>query len=243
MSAAKKVFITLFLLILGYQATYAQFNDTTHYHATLAASGTINRADEGNSYLLNNALNFGVKQKDFTMNATNTWIYGKQNNTLTNNDFSSALVFNLYKTFPHFYYWGLVNYNTSYSLKINNQLLAGGGIAYSFIDEKNAYINLSDGVLYDQSDLLAGVTDDTYRNSLRLQFHFAIKDALTLDGSNFLQNSFSRGNDYIIRSTTTLGLKLRKWISLTTSLTYNKMNITNSDNLIFTYGLTLDRYF
>lgn len=243
MSAAKEVLITLFLLILGYQATYAQFNDTTHYHATLAASGTINRADEGNSYLLNNALNFGIKQKDFTMNATNTWIYGKQDNTLTNNDFSSALVFNLYKTFPHFYYWGLVNYNTSYSLKINNQLLAGGGIAYSFIDEKNAYINLSDGVLYDQSDLLAGITDDTYRNSLRLQFHFAIKDAFTLDGSNFLQNSFSRGNDYIIRSTTTLGLKLRKWISLTTSLTYNKMNITNSDNLIFTYGLTLDKYF
>jgi len=243
MGAAKKQLLILFLFILCYHTTRAQFNDTTHYHTALIASGSINKTYEGSSYLLNNALNFGIKQKDFTMNAANSWIYGKQDNTLTNNDFSSALVFNLYKTLPHFYYWGLVNYNTSYSLKINNQLLAGVGIAYSFIDKPSIYINLSDGVLYDQSDLLAGITDDTYRNSLRLQFHFVVKDVFTFDGSNFLQNSFSRGNDYIIRSTTTLGLKLRKWISLTTSLTYNKMNITNSDNLIFTYGLTLDKYF
>ncbi|MEO6522840.1 MAG: hypothetical protein ABIN91_14245 [Mucilaginibacter sp.] len=64
-----------------------------------------------------------------------------------------------------------------------------------------------------------------------------------MDSNNFLQSSFSDSNDYIIRSTTTLGLKLRKWISLTTSLNYNKLNITNSQNLNFTYGLTLDKFF
>jgi len=77
---------------------------------------------------------------------------------------------------------------------------------------------------------------------LRLQFHFA-SDVFTLDGSNFYQPSFSRGNDYIITTTTTFGIKLRKWISLTTALNYNKMSITQSDNLIFTYGLTIDTYF
>lgn len=177
------------------------------------------------------------------LNATNTWVYGQQNNVLTNNDFSSALFLNLYKTFPHFYYWGLLNYNTSYSLKINNQLLAGLGIAYSLIDKKDAYVNLSDGVLFDQSDLLVNDIYHTYRNSLRLQFHFAWADIATLDGSNFLQSSFSNQHDYIIRTTTSLGLKLRKWISLTTTLNYNKMNITSSNNLTFTYGLTLDKYF
>ncbi|MFA6084584.1 hypothetical protein [Mucilaginibacter sp.] len=40
-----------------------------------------------------------------------------------------------------------------------------------------------------------------------------------------------------------MGFRLRKWISLTTSLTYNKMNITSSDNLNFTYGLAFDKYF
>ena len=233
---------TLILLILASITARAQFNDTTHYHLNIASTGSINKTDDSKAYLLNNALSFAIKQKDFSLSSTNSWIYGKQNNLLTNNDYSSSLVFNLYKTFPHFYYWGLVNYNTSYSLKINNQILAGGGIAYSFIDKKNAYVNLSDGVLYDQSDLVVINNYHTYRNSFRLQFHFA-SDLFTLDGSNFLQNSFSRDNDYIIRTTTTLGIKLRKWISLTTTLNYNKMSITQSDNLIFTYGLTLDKYF
>jgi hypothetical protein len=233
---------TLILLILASITARAQFNDTTHYHLNIASTGSINKTDDSKAYLLNNALSFAIKQKDFSLSSTNSWIYGKQNNLLTNNDYSSSLVFNLYKTFPHFYYWGLVNYNTSYSLKINNQILAGGGIAYSFIDKKNAYVNLSDGLLYDQSDLVVINNYHTYRNSLRLQFHFA-SDLFTLDGSNFLQNSFSRDNDYIIRTTTTLGIKLRKWISLTTALNYNKMSITQSDNLIFTYGLTLDKYF
>ena len=235
--------IILVLLSLCYQTASAQYDDTTHYHAVLASSGSINKTNTDRAYLLNNSLNFGIKKNNMVLNATNTWVYGKQNNTLTNNDFSSSLFFNLYTTFKHFYYWGLLNYNTSYSLKVNNQLLAGAGVAYSVIDKKDAYINISDGILYDQSNLLADLNYNTYRNSLRLQYHFAVKELITLDGSNFLQSSLSKSNDYIIRSTTTLGFKLRKWISLTTSLTYNKMNITSSDNLNFTYGLVFDKYF
>jgi hypothetical protein len=235
--------LTLLLLLLGCKMAYGQYTDTTHYHIQMASSGSINRTDDGTAYLLNNSLNFGVKEKSMVLNATNSWVYGKQNNVLTNNDLSSALVFNLYKTFPHFYYWGLLNYNTSYSLKINNQFLGGAGVAYSVIDKKTIYINFSDGLLYDQSDLLGTGNYHTYRNSFRLQYHFAVRDLLTLDGSNFLQSSLSNGSDYIIRTTTTLGLKLRKWISLTTALSYNKMSITHSDNLIFTYGLAVDKYF
>lgn len=241
-----KIFLTVILFCTTLTA-YSQFNDTTHYHLTLASTGSINKTDGNTAYLLNNSLNFGLKKKDVYLSSSNNWIYGQQNNVLTNNDFSSVLFLNLYKTFPHFYYWGLVNYNTSYSLKINNQLLAGGGVAYNILDKDDARVNLSDGVLFDRSDLIANLTNlnyHTYRNSFRLQFHFAIsKDLVTIDGSNFLQSSFNDGNDYIIRSTTTIGLKLRKWISLTTSLNYNKMYITDSDNLIFTYGITLDKLF
>ncbi|GAA4322149.1 hypothetical protein GCM10023149_22290 [Mucilaginibacter gynuensis] len=238
----KYTFTTL-LLCVSCLIARAQFTDSTHYHAVLSSSGAINKTNDGRSYLLNNSLNFGVKKKSITFNTSNTWIYGKQNKELTNNDFSSSVYVNLYKTFNHFYYWGLVNYNTSYSLKVNNQLLAGAGVAYSFFDKPNVYVNVSDGVLYDQSNLLVNEIYNTYRNSFRLQFHFLIKDMITLDGSHFLQSSFSNGNDYIIRSNTTLGIRLRKWISLTTALNYNRMNITRSDNLNFTYGLSLDKHF
>jgi len=238
-----KLFVPLLLLCSCYARSFAQYSDSTNYHILLTSTGSINRTNEDRAYLLNNAFNFGLKKKSFVLNSTSAWLYGKQNNNLTNNDFSTTLNFNLYKTFPHFYYWGLVNYNTSYSLKLKNQLLAGGGIAYSILDKENAYINISNGLLFDQSSLIVGDSYHTFRNSLRLQYHFIIKNLITIDGNHFLQNSFSRKGDYIIRSSATLGLKLRKWISLTTALNYNKLNITSSENLNLTYGLTLDKYF
>jgi hypothetical protein len=238
-----KFFVPLFFLLLFYLRSVAQYTDSTNYHVLLTSTGSINRTNDDRAYLLNNALNFGLKKKNFVLNSSSAWLYGKQNNNLTNNDFSTTLNFNLYKTFPHFYYWGLVNYNTSYSLKLKNQLLAGAGIAYSILDKENAYINISNGVLFDQSSLIVGDSYHTYRNSLRLQYHFIIKELITIDGNHFLQNSFNRKGDYIIRSSATLGLKLRKWISLTTALNYNKLNITSSENLNLTYGLTLDKYF
>jgi hypothetical protein len=237
----------LFAALLCCKLACAQFNDTVNYHVLLSPSGSINRTNDGTTYLLNNAFKFNVKKKDISLNFNNNWIYGKQNTTLTNNDFSSSLDFNLYKTFPHFFYWGLANYNTSYSLKINNQLLTGAGIAYSLVDTKTGYFNISDGLLYDQSDLILPNTlrdvYHTYRNSLRVSYRFIYKDILVWDGSNFLQNSLDRRYDYIIRSTTNLSLKLRKWLSLTSSLNYNRQNRTQSDNLLFTYGLTAEKYF
>jgi len=141
----------------------------------------------------------------------------------------------------------LANYNTSYSLKVNNELLAGAGIAYSIIDRKNAYLNVSDGVLYDTSDLTLPDNNrdvyQTYRNSFRLSFKFGIDDKLELNSKSFLQNSFQNSSDYIIKSTTNFSFKLNKWLDLTTALTYNRQNRTQGENLLFTYGLTLEKYF
>lgn len=233
----------LILSLLITTTAFAQFNDTTHYHLALASTGSINRTDANSAYLLNNALVFGIKQKNVTLTATNVWVYGAQNSVLTNNDFSSTLYANINTGVKQLYYWGLVNYNASYSLKINNQLLAGAGLAYDIIDKANIRFNLSDGVLYDESSLLTTLNYNTYRNSLRVQLRFNAMDMVSFESVNFLQSSFNDGNDYIIRSNTTLGLKLRKWISLTTSLAYNKMNITSTQNLTFTYGLALDEFF
>lgn len=238
-----KITLLLIFTLLIQQLCVAQYTDSTQNHIVLLSTGSINRTNTDKAYLLNNALSYGLKRKSIVLNSSTAWLYGKQNGSLSNNDFSTALNFNLYKTFPHFYYWGLLNYNTSYSLKLKNQFLGGLGIAYSLLDKENAYINISDGVLFDQSSLVAGENYNTYRNSIRLQYHFAIKEILTIDGSHYVQSSFTRPGDHIIRSVTTVGLKIRKWISLTTALNYNKLNITNSENLNFTYGLTLDKYF
>ena len=238
-----KHFLATSLLFFCVATAFGQFNDSTFYRFSVTSTGAINKTNDGRSYLLNNGLNFGIKKKDVVLNATNTFVYGNQNSTLTNRDFSSALNFNLYKTLPNFYYWGLLNYNTSYSLKINNQFLGGLGVAYNFLDSKSSYLNVSNGILYDKSNLLTNLDYNTFRNSFRLAFRFSFNDLVVIDGNNFLQSSLSNGNDYIIKSSTSVSIRLRKWISFTTAFNYNRMNITQRENLLLTYGLTLDKYF
>ncbi|MET1054569.1 MAG: DUF481 domain-containing protein [Pedobacter sp.] len=225
----------------------AQFSDSTHYSVNYTTTGSINKTNDGDTYLLNNAAKFGIRKKTFNLNFSNSWVYGKQDRELTNNDFSSSLDFNLYSAIPHFFYWGLATYNTSRSLKINNQLLAGAGVAYSIYDRKNVYINVSDGVLFDSSDLLLenDVPDvyQTYRNSLRVVFKFTIREFITIDNSTFFQPSLKKWEDYNFRSNSALSFKVSKWLNLTTALNYNRISRTDRENLLLTYGLSFEKYF
>ncbi len=189
----------------------------------------------------------GIKRKDIVLNSSNKWLYGEQNNKLTNNDISSVLDFNLYKTFPHFYYWGLLIYNSSYSLRVNNQLQGGLGIAYNVIDKTRLVVNLSDGIIYDYSDInLEDGTREVYgtpRNSFRLHVKWNVKDRLIFSGNGFLQNSLEYSDDYIIKSDASLAIKLKKWLSLTSTFSYNEMSRTKASNLLVTYGITIEKYF
>jgi len=241
-----KFYLTILMTAIGYHC-FAQYTDSTTRYISYASTGSINKADNSTAYLLNNAVKLGIKKKSVNFNFNNTWAYGKQNSNITNNDFSSSLDFNLYKGIPHSFFWGLANYNTSYSLKITNQLLAGGGIAYSVLDRPKAYLNFSDGILYDYSDLkLEDGSQDKYsssRNSFRLMYKFLIGSFIELSGSNFLQNSLSDQHDFIIRTNNKASFKMSKWLSLTTQLDFNKMNRTKKENLLLSYGLSFERYF
>lgn len=225
----------------------AQFNDSTHYYISYGATGIINQTNDGKSYVLNNNFKFNVRKKSISLNATNSWIYGQQDHNLTNNDFVSTLDFNLYKGPPHFFYWGLANYTTSVSLKINDQLQTGAGVAYSVIDRQYAYLNISDGLLYEKSDLVVNDnTRDVYstaRNSFRLRFRFEIQHLFVIDGIGFIQNSLSNADDYIVKSITNFSVKVRKWLSFTTSVNYNRVNRTQRETLLLNFGLTAEKYF
>lgn len=125
--------------------------------------------------------------------------------------------------------------------------MGGVGIAYSIFDRPSAYLNLSDGLLVDHTDLdlSNGITDkyETLRNSFRINYKFIIAKSLNLSGSNFLQSSLSTRSDYIIKSSNSLNYKINKWLNLTAQLDYNKMNRNKRDNLLLTYGLSFERYF
>lgn len=245
-SVAKKKLITLIFVLITANL-FAQFNDSTHHYLNYSSTGSINKTQDGNAYLLNNGLKLSIKKKSFVSNFSNSWIYGKQNKSLTNNDFSSTLDFNLYKTLPRFYYWGLANYNTSYSLNINHQLLTGLGVAYNIIDKENQKLNISNGILYDRSDIvLENELREVYstaRNSFRLSFKFTIWSRVILESTSFIQNSFEYKDDYIIRSASGITVPLAKWVAFTTNFTYNRFNRTARENMLLNYGLKVEKYF
>lgn len=242
----KRTFLLLIFVMLS-KAVVAQFNDSTHYYIRYLSTGSINSTDEGHSYLLNNALKLGVSKAKFTMNGNASYVYGEANDVISNNDFSSSVDFNYKSTLPHLYYWGLANYDKSISLKINDRLQSGVGLGYSLLETKTSFLNISDGILYEKSDLfLKDTIHDvyhTFRNSFRVSYRFVIKDIIIIDGVNYYQNSLSHGEDYIIKSTTNLSIKLRKWLLLTSSLQYNRLNRTGKENFLLNYGITVEKYF
>jgi hypothetical protein len=237
----------LLLAIVCYTTAWGQFSDSVHYYGKFSSAGSINTTQDGRSYLLNNSFKLGVSKKKIALNASGGWVYGEQDSVKTNNDFTSSMDFSLFRAVRQIYYWGLANYDKSYSLKINDRFQGGAGIAYNILERKGAYLSLSDGILFEKSDLFLEDTIrdvyHTFRNSFRLAYKFVIHDIVIIDGTHFLQNSLSHGSDVTIRSTSNLSILLRKWLSITATMTYNKLNRTGRENLLFNYGLTVEKYF
>lgn len=248
--AGLRVYVCIFFgaLMLMSCDSLGQFNDTVNYYINFASTGNINKTNEGTSYLLNNNFRYSISKKSISLNTTNSWMYGKQLGNLTNNDFFSGLDFNLYKTLYNFYYWGLGSYEKSVSLKINHRLQTGAGIGYNLVNRKNTLVILSDGILYEKGDLYDNPETGTneyeiFRNSFRLKFRVIIREIIVIEGYDFLQHALSDRKDYIIKSNTSLSVKLKKWLSLTSAVTYNKLSATGRENLLVTYGISIERYF
>lgn len=237
---------TLLGCLLLYVTGWSQFNDSTHYHVNLAATGTINKTNDADSYILNNTLGFDINKKTISLNFYNNWIYGENLGVQTNNDFTSTLNFDLFRATRTLYYWGLASYTSSYSLKINNQFQTGAGIGVNAVRKKNAELVISDGILFESSNLYDGADKSNYitaRNSLRVKYHWVFWKTITLDGMHFWQPALNDISNYIVRSSNSLTVSLNKWLRIGTSLTYNKFSKTNSENMLINFGVTVDKYF
>jgi hypothetical protein len=214
----------------------------------IASTGNLNRTNDGLTYLLNNGIQFGIKKQRFTLNSNSTWVYGNALGSLTNNDVVSTLDFNFNnKKIKDFYYWGLINFTSSYSLKINEQLQNGAGLAYRFINKNGIMLSVSDGILFERSNIIQGDASElkyqTFRNSLRMQFNLKYKELITFTSQGFWQPSLQYSDDYIVTANVSLAFKIWKWVSLTTSMNYNRLSRTDKENLTFTYGIVAQRFF
>src|SRR5881628_3637425 len=138
-----KKLLLLTIIIMYRQFAFAQFTDSTNHYISYAATGILNKTNTSHSYVITNGIKYSIRRKRERLNAGGTWIYGRQQQLLTNNDLSSSVDFNLYRLLPHFYYWGLTAFDKSYSLRVNYRLQAGFGAAYNLIDQENTSLNIS----------------------------------------------------------------------------------------------------
>ena len=223
-----------------------RLSDSIRFHLAITSTGSLNQSDNTNTYLMNNALRLNAVHRLFSVNLFSSYVYGLSAQSLTNNDVIASIDGNYYQPHTKFFYWILVNYTSSYSLKIKGLFQSGAGAAYAFIKTKTNRLNISDGVLYEKDNLYIDTLHDiysTFRNSFRLAFKWTVINKVVFEGSNFIQNSFSNKNDYIIRSNLVLAINLNKWFSLTSAFIYNRFNRTGQQNTLLTYGLRIEKDF
>ena len=242
-----KIILFFIAIICFSQAAFSQFNDSVHHHFSFASTAIYNKTKEVSSFVLNNNAGYEINQKKIAFNTAASWIYGKQQKKLSNNDVSVFANVDYLKEVQALYYWALVNFDESYSLKINYRFQSGVGAGYTFVNTPDLNLELSDGFLYESSDLTDAVLGkdiyQTVRNSLRLKYRWSYKNTFSLQGTNFVQPSIISFDDYILKFKNQLYVKLNQWLSVNASMEYNKISRTNRENLLVTYGLAVSKYF
>jgi hypothetical protein len=109
---------------------FGQLKDSLRQYLNLTTTGTYNKTEISRSYLFSNSLNYNINKKAIKADLQSRWLFGKQQQLLLNNDLYNSFYLNWYNSVPRFNYWLLFNYNSIFSLKINNQLQYGLGVAY-----------------------------------------------------------------------------------------------------------------
>lgn len=244
----KKNVCVILLLFFMSGSAFAQYADTMTYHIKAQLAGVFNKTNTTQSFIANNGIQYSMSRVHTSFNWNGNWIYGKQNGNLTNNDFSSIMDYNLYNKKKRLYAWWFAAYDKNFSLKIINRLQGGFGLGYIFVDNTVLNLNVSEGIIYENSNLDQTadpkVMDiETFRNSLRLKYTLNLNKIVILHGSNYWQQSLESKEDYIIKSMNSLNVKIRQWLSISVIMNYNKINITQRENFMLTYGLTFDKTF
>ncbi|MBO9634704.1 MAG: DUF481 domain-containing protein, partial [Chitinophagaceae bacterium] len=192
---------------------YGQFSDSVNHYINFSGTGNLNRTNTGTTYLLNNVLKFQINKEKISLNSMASHVYGQNPTSKSNDDYYAILNLDFLKGVQKLYYWGLTGFEKSFSLKVDSRFQAGAGVGYIFLNKDRSNLELSDGFLYETSNLsvpdMHGRTSyQAARNSLRLKYRFIIKDIFRIEGTNFFQPSLSDGKDYILKLNTNVSVNL-----------------------------------
>ena len=223
---------------------WGQGVDSIAYKVSLGSTGNFTRSNDQRGYLFNNLAKASRDGKNLFWQGTGGWIYSAQSGVKVNNDFMAVLESDVLKKQQRLYYWGLGTFDKSFSLKIDRRIQVGAGVGYTVVDNDKGVLVLSDGFLYERGKLtdaeLGYLNYGVWRNSFRVKYRWTPRPLLTIDGSAFVQPSLFSWDDTIIKAATTVSFKINKWLSIMTACTYNRLTLSGRENLIVTYGVTME---
>lgn len=235
--------VTAFLSLSPIHAQQETEKNTTYHTFQINTGGNYSQSSAKKvSMMFNNKLGYSVSKDKLVLNANASWVYETQNKTLSKNDFNFTLDFNYYfNEFKRFYGWGLNNYETAYSLKINHKYQAGVGLAYELIDDDVWFLRLSNGLLWETSNIIdAGeqLLYETWRNSFRLQFRAHYYEKIQFKYTGFWQPSIIDFDDQLLKMNAQLLIKIWKELDFKLEGQYNMVTRTKQENMLFTYGFS-----
>ena len=209
-----------------------------------AADGTIT-AGNINRALIQLASSFDYRlSKDFKFSSNPSFVYGRQNGLLAERewfgDFRTTL-------FPErrFYYLGFGSFERSNLRQINRRWTVAGGVGYKLLNQKKAYISVTNVVLQEFTDFTELNDINIIRNSTRLYGEYTFGgDRYTVTHTAYYQPALNRAN-LRWNATLSLTIKLSSLINLRSTLAnaYESLVVPGRQNndLRFTVGLVYER--
>ncbi|MFC5409668.1 DUF481 domain-containing protein [Larkinella bovis] len=222
-------------------------SDPTGFHYKLTADGTVTAGNVNRALIqVGGSFDWAVSQL-FRFASNPSFAYGRQNQQLNERE----ILADFRTSFLHerrFYYLGFGAVEISNLRKIRQRLTGGAGGGYKFLSRKNAYLSVTNVLLYEYTDFItnsAEVKDvNVLRNSTRVFGEYQWDDGrYSVTHTVFLQPALNQPN-LRWNGNVSFQLRLTSLISVRTSVqnSYESLVAVGRKNNDFrwTTGLVLE---
>lgn len=233
-----KIIYTILLILFSsnISAQLFQQDTTAKLKMNISLKGYFNNTSTSQTILGSESFSTTYKTKRIEYNTFTTYIWGRTNEKMTNDDISTGFYVDIRKD-RRLYTWLVGQYDKSLSLDIDYRFQSGSGLGFFIVREKGFYINLSNGLICETNSI---EQDIFLRNSSRLKFNLKHKN-LSLESTTYYQPSLCHNGDIIFKNLNTLDLKINGGLSFQISLMNNYVSVQDKKNLLYTIGFNYQR--
>ncbi|WP_428667740.1 DUF481 domain-containing protein [Runella sp.] len=155
--------------------------------------------------------------KQFKLSSSPSFIYGKQAKVLAEREFFADIRGSFWHQ-KQVYGLAFLAWDKSNLRHILNRWTQGAGVGVKLVQQKRAYISITNLILHEVTDFLERTDLDVWRNSTRLLGEFAPDKAgkFTVTGIVFLQPAISMRNNFRWNGSLTMAYKMSNNLSLRT---------------------------